>query len=57
VPLGALTPFVAGALQDAGGPCRRDGDGHRHASMEIVVTMLWLGPEMRGRTFRAVEEA
>jgi SHS family lactate transporter-like MFS transporter len=53
--LGALTPLVVGALQDAGWPLPRAMAVCIVCSLSIVVVMLWSGPETRGRQFLAVE--
>jgi hypothetical protein len=53
--LGALTPFVVGALQDAGWKLPDAMAVCIGGSLLIVVAMLWIGPETRGREFRAVD--
>ena len=52
--LGSLTPYVVGALR--GGWALADAMATCIAvSLVIVVAMLWLGPETRGRQFLALD--
>jgi SHS family lactate transporter-like MFS transporter len=53
--LGALTPFVIGALQVAGWKLRHAMAVCIVSSLVIVIAMLWIGPETRGRKFLAVD--
>ena len=53
--LGALTPFVVGALQEAGWKLPNAMAVCIGASLLIVIAMLWIGPETRGRKFLAVD--
>lgn len=53
--LGALTPFVVGALQDAGWELPQAMAVCIVSSLAIVIVMLWSGPETRGRRFLAVD--
>jgi SHS family lactate transporter-like MFS transporter len=53
--LGALTPYVVGALQDAGWTLSNAMALCIASSLVIVIVMLWLGPETRGRQLVAVE--
>jgi hypothetical protein len=53
--LGALTPFVIGALQDAGWELPQAMAVCIGSSLVIVIAMLWIGPETRGRSFLAVD--
>jgi MFS transporter, SHS family, lactate transporter len=53
--LGALTPFVVGALQDAGWELPHAMAVCIGSSLVIVIAMLWIGPETRGRRFLAVD--
>jgi len=53
--LGALTPFVVGALQDAGWKLPHAMAVCIGSSLVIVIAMLWSGPETRGRKFLAVD--
>jgi SHS family lactate transporter-like MFS transporter len=53
--LGALTPYVVGRLQVAGWELGNAMAVCIGASLVIVIAMLWLGPETRGRQFRAVD--
>lgn len=55
--VGALTPFVVGALQDRGWVLPHAMAVCIAASLAIVVAMMWSGPETRGREFQAMEEA
>jgi hypothetical protein len=53
--LGALTPFLIGALQDAGWELPQAMAVCIVCSLGIVSAMLWSGPETRGRSFLAVD--
>ncbi len=53
--LGALTPYAVGALQDHGWTLPNAMAVCIASSLIIVVAMLWLGPETRGRQFVAAE--
>src|SRR5262245_36109389 len=53
--LGALTPFMVGALQDAGWELPQAMAVCIVSSLVIVVATLWSGPETRGRSFLAVD--
>jgi SHS family lactate transporter-like MFS transporter len=53
--LGALTPYVVGALQDAGWDLPHAMSFCIVCSLVIVVVVLWLGPETRGRQLLAVD--
>jgi SHS family lactate transporter-like MFS transporter len=53
--LGALTPLVIGALQDAGWKLPHAMAVCIVSSLVIVIAMLWIGPETRGRKFLAVD--
>jgi SHS family lactate transporter-like MFS transporter len=53
--LGALTPVVVGALQDAGWGLPRAMAVCIVSALVIVSALLWLGPETRGRSFLAVD--
>jgi MFS transporter, SHS family, lactate transporter len=53
--LGALTPFVIGALQDAGWELPQAMAVCFVSSLVMVIALLWSGPETRGRKFLAVE--
>lgn len=53
--LGALTPFVVGALQDAGWELPHAMAVCLGSALVIVIVMLWSGPETRGRRFLAVD--
>ena len=50
VGLGAYTPYLIGALQDGGTDLRTAMLWCILAGSVIVVVLLWLGPETRGRT-------
>jgi SHS family lactate transporter-like MFS transporter len=54
--LGAMTPFVVGALQDAGWPLPTAMAGCIVISLLMVMTVIWMGPETRGREFKATDE-
>jgi SHS family lactate transporter-like MFS transporter len=54
--LGALTPLVVGALQDAGWILRDAMAVCIVTALIILTVMLWLGPETRGREFQAMED-
>jgi MFS transporter, SHS family, lactate transporter len=49
VGLGAYTPYLIGALQDAGTDLRTAMFWCILGGSVIVVTLLWMGPETRGR--------
>ena len=49
VGLGAYTPYLIGALQDSGTDLRTAMFWCTLGGTVIVVTLLWLGPETRGR--------
>jgi SHS family lactate transporter-like MFS transporter len=53
--LGALTPLVVGALQDAGWELPQAMAVCIVSALVIVIAMLWSGPETRGRKFLAVD--
>ena len=53
--LGSTTPLVLGALQDAGLSLPRAMALCIATSGLLVATMIWIGPETRGRHFAAVE--
>ena len=53
--LGALTPFVVGSLQVAGWKLPNAMAVCIVSSLVIVIAMLWIGPETRGRKFLAVD--
>jgi MFS family permease len=55
--LGSLTPFVLGALQDAGWPLPQAMATSIAVALAICVGMLWLGPETRGRELVAVGDS
>jgi SHS family lactate transporter-like MFS transporter len=55
--LGAMTPFVVGALQDAGMALPNAMAACIAVSLVIVIGMLWSGPETRGREFNALDGA
>jgi SHS family lactate transporter-like MFS transporter len=55
--LGAMTPFVVGALQDAGWALPDAMATCIVLSLVIVIAMIWMGPETRGRQFEAVDVA
>jgi SHS family lactate transporter-like MFS transporter len=55
--LGALTPLVVGALQDAGWALADAMATCIVLSLLIATAMLWLGPETRGRELTALDEA
>ena len=50
VGMGAYTPYLIGALQDGGSDLRTAMLWCIFAGSVIVITLLWLGPETRGRT-------
>jgi SHS family lactate transporter-like MFS transporter len=50
VGIGAFAPYLIGVLQDAGTDLRRAMLGCIIAGGIGVVTLLWLGPETRGRS-------
>lgn len=52
VGLGAYTPYLIGALQDGGTDLRTAMLWCIVAGSVIVVALLWLGPETRGRELR-----
>jgi hypothetical protein len=53
--LGSLAPTVVGSLQVAGWGLPNAMAMCIGTSLVIVIAMLWLGPETRGRQFRAVD--
>src|SRR5262249_13447907 len=53
--LGALTPFVVGALQVDGWKLPHAMAVCIVSSLVIVIAMLWIGPETRGRKFLGVD--
>jgi SHS family lactate transporter-like MFS transporter len=53
--LGSLTPTLVGMLQDRGLPLATAMAGCIAGSGALVILMLWLGPETRGRQFHAHE--
>jgi SHS family lactate transporter-like MFS transporter len=53
--LGALTPFVVGALQDAGWTLPHAMAACIVSSLLLVIAVLWAGPETRGQEFRAAD--
>ena len=53
--LGSLAPYVVGKLQVAGWPLASAMALCIVSSLVIVVAMLWLGPETRGRQLLAVD--
>ncbi len=53
--LGAMTPFVVGALQDRGWALPNAMATCIAGSLIVCTGMLWLGPETRGRQFVAVD--
>jgi SHS family lactate transporter-like MFS transporter len=46
----ALMPFVVGFMQDHGIPLRQAMGGCIVATGSLIVLLIWLGPETRGRT-------
>ncbi|HVB38753.1 MAG TPA: MFS transporter, partial [Vicinamibacterales bacterium] len=55
--LGSFTPFLIGALQDRGMALPHAMTLCITTSCLLVTLMMWIGPETRGRTFAAVDEA
>jgi MFS transporter, SHS family, lactate transporter len=55
--LGSLTPTLVGRLQDLGFSLPLAMSACIAASGTLVMILIWLGPETRGREFRAVEHA
>jgi len=55
--LGALTPTVVGAMQDANWPLPRAMATCIVGSLIAVIGLLSLGPETRGRQFHAADES
>jgi len=53
--LGAMTPFVVGALQDGGWALADAMATCIVVSLVIVVAMLWMGPETRGQEFQGLD--
>jgi MFS transporter, SHS family, lactate transporter len=52
--LGALTPFVVGALQDSGWELPHAMAVCIGSSLALVILMLWSGPETRGSSLLAL---
>jgi MFS family permease len=52
VGIGAFAPYLIGALQDAGTDLRKAMMWCVIGGGVGVVTLLWLGPETRGRTLQ-----
>ncbi len=55
--VGSATPFVLGQLQDGGMTTGGAMMSCIVAGGLLVAAVIWLGPETRGRRFRAVDEA
>ena len=55
--IGSLTPFVVGAMSDAGWELSRAMATCISIALVICVAMIWLGPETRGRELVAVDES
>ena len=53
--LGSFTPTLVGMLQDRGLPLPTAMAACIAGSGAMVILMLWLGPETRGRQFRATD--
>ena len=51
--LGSFTPFLIGALQDRGLALPRAMSACIVVSGLLVILLVWLGPETRGREFHA----
>jgi hypothetical protein len=54
--VGSATPFVLGQLQDGGMTIGRAMSWCIAVSGLLVVGMIWLGPETRGRHFSAMDD-
>ncbi|HVS63175.1 MAG TPA: MFS transporter [Thermoanaerobaculia bacterium] len=54
--LGSMTPFVVGAFQDRGWALPDAMATCIVAALLLSTTMLWLGPETRGRQFLAIDD-
>ncbi|HUP23303.1 MAG TPA: MFS transporter [Thermoanaerobaculia bacterium] len=55
--LGAMTPFVVGALQDRGWPLANAMATCIISSLLVCAALVWLGPETRGRHLAELEES
>ncbi len=53
--IGALMPYVLGTLQDRGFPLATAMSGAVLISGLLAASLIWLGPETRGRVFTAYE--
>ena len=53
--LGSMTPFVLGDLQDGGMTIGGAMALCIAASGLLVASMIWMGPETRGRQFTAID--
>jgi SHS family lactate transporter-like MFS transporter len=51
--IGSFTPTLVGALQDRGFPLPSAMAACIAASGTLVIVLMWLGPETRGRHFHA----
>jgi SHS family lactate transporter-like MFS transporter len=54
--LGSFTPTLVGMLQDRGFALPSAMAACIAGSGAMIIVMLWLGPETRGRTFHAMDE-
>jgi len=54
--LGSFTPTLVGMLQDRGFALPSAMAACIAGSGAMIIVMLWLGPETRGRTFHATDE-
>jgi SHS family lactate transporter-like MFS transporter len=54
--IGSVTPALIGRLQDQGFVLAMAMSSLIAASGLIVILLIWLGPETRGREFTAVED-
>jgi MFS transporter, SHS family, lactate transporter len=54
--IGSVTPALIGRLQDQGFALAMAMSSLIAASGLIVILLIWLGPETRGREFTAVED-
>ena len=54
--LGSATPTIVGALSDRGLPLATSMAFCIAASGLILIVLIWMGPETRGRVFHAVDE-
>ena len=53
--LGSFTPTLVGMLQDRGFALPTAMAACIAGSGALIIVMLWLGPETRGRTFHATD--